>query len=95
MATELTVGTRVYNHGDRANIDHFGTITEVRTDQWGTNYQITPDADSTSTEPYWVFAAAFANEYQGNGLTRFVTEDAYQDYRETQLRQLRAAAGMH
>ena len=44
MPTPLPEGTRIYNGGDIANIEHFGTITRVIIDpKWGNSYEITPD----------------------------------------------------
>ncbi len=82
----LTVGARIYNGGDMANPDHFGTVTEIRSSKWGTDYQISPDADSTRTEPYWIPACIFSAEYKGNGLTRLVTEAAWREWRSASLR---------
>jgi hypothetical protein len=77
----LAVGTRIYNRGDMANPEHFGTITEVRTDRWGTQYKITPDAESDRISWYWIPAAMFSETDNGNGTTRFVTEAAHNSWR--------------
>ena len=82
---QLTVGTRVYNKGDMANIDHFGTISDIVTNRWGTEYEITPDPESARTDPYWVAITVFSAKYEGHGGTRFVTEDAYQTWREAEI----------
>lgn len=83
----LPIGTRIYNNGDMANPDHFGTITDINTDRWGTQYEITPDADS-ERKPYWIPPVMFSAEYKGNGSTRFVTEAAYETWRKAQIEEL-------
>lgn len=77
----LPIGTRIYNHGDQCNQEHFGTITDINTDRWGTQYEITPDADSDRDKPYWIPPIMFSPAYLGHGGTRFVTEEAYKDWR--------------
>jgi hypothetical protein len=92
MTQRLSTGQRIYNGGDQANPDHFGTITEVRDDKWGLQYEITPD-DYTQTahdRPYWIPACMFSATYSGNGSTRFVTEQAYNEYRQARLDALKA-----
>jgi len=94
----LTKGTRIYNGGDMANADHFGTITKVETDRWGTRYEITadplepnpyddpnePDLCLLQRAPYWIPACAISPVYKGHGGTRIVTEVAYQTWRKQQ-----------
>ena len=87
---ELIVGTRVYNGGDMANASHFGTITAIKTSKWGTNIEITPDADSDRSGPYNVPQAIFSPKYLGHGGTRLVTEAAYQEFRKEQMAQAEA-----
>lgn len=81
----LDEGQRVYNGGDMANASHFGTITGIMDDKWGLQYQVTPDADSDRTAPYWVSSAVFSEEYKGHGGTRFVTKEAYDAFRAVQI----------
>ena len=45
------VGTRIYNHGDTANVEHSGTITRAWTDRWGSHYEIQID-DEDEAENY-------------------------------------------
>ena len=70
----LLVGTRIYNRGDIANPDHYGTITAVTSTEWGVQYHITPDPDSTRTQPYWVQKLTISPVDTGNGFSRIVTE---------------------
>jgi hypothetical protein len=87
---ELKVGQRIYNGGDMANPDHFGTITRVEISiKWGTHYEITPDADA-ERKPYVVSACAFSETYLGHGGTRFVTMEAYNAWRASKMSRLMA-----
>ncbi len=82
----LTVGTRIYNGGDVANPSHLGTITDVKISRWGTDYQITPDADDLErTNPYWVDKVIVSPVYAGNGSTRIVTEAEYRRWRAERI----------
>uniref|UniRef100_A0A6M3LTU8 Uncharacterized protein n=1 Tax=viral metagenome TaxID=1070528 RepID=A0A6M3LTU8_9ZZZZ len=81
---KLSVGTRIYNGGDMANIEHFGTITHIhRNARFGDQYEITPD-EGTDRKPYSVPPCIFSEKYLGHGGTRFVTEDAYNEWDEAQ-----------
>ena len=85
----LEVGTRIYNHGDMANASHFGTVTEVRTDKWGTNYTIAPDPDGDYPHgPYTIPAALVSPAFLGHGGTRIVTEAAFQEYRAASIKRM-------
>lgn len=90
---ELAVGTRIFNGGDMANAEHFGTISHIfRNAHFGDQYEITPDPDSERTKPYCVSPAMFSDVYLGHGGTRFVTEQAYQKYRATQIAKINEVA---
>lgn len=82
---ELKVGTRVFNNGDMANCEHFGIITEITTGRFGTQVEITPDAGSDRTKPYRVSPEMFSEKFLGHGGTRFVTEAAYQEWRNERM----------
>ncbi len=80
---ELAIGTRVYNGGDMANFEHFGTITNIiRNARFGDQYEITPDDGADREEPYCVTPAVFSEEYKGHGGTRFVTEETYNKWNQ-------------
>lgn len=89
----LTTGTRIYNHGDMANPSHFGTITKAWRDRGGSHYEIMPDthhADSpTDRDKYTVSAGMISLTFEGHSGTRIVTEDAYNEWREERLAELR------
>jgi len=80
---KLNVGTRIFNGGDMANPEHFGTITNIITGRFGTQIEITPDEEA-ERKPYSVPPCMFSETYLGHGGTRFVTESAYLEYREEQ-----------
>jgi len=82
---ELKIGQRIFNHGDMCNQSHFGTIVCVTVDKWGVHYNIQPDGDGKS---YWVEGYTFSDEYKGNGMTRMVTKEAYDEYRQAQIKEL-------
>ena len=86
---DLTKGTRIYYGGDMANKSGFGSITEVIKDRWGTQYQIVLD----DGRKMHISASNFSPEYLGHGGTRFVTEAAYNDWREVQMAAFRKWAG--
>ena len=88
MKIQLEIGTRVFNGGDMANCEHFGTITAINTSKWGTHVEITPDADSDRTKPYSVPDCVFCEKYLGHGGTRFVTEAAYKAFRAEQIERM-------
>jgi len=91
MKELLEVGTRVFNGGDMANVEHFGTITAIiRNARFGDQYEITPDPGSERTNPYCIPPVMFSEEYKGHGGTRFVTEAAYKEYREKQIADFKA-----
>jgi hypothetical protein len=79
----MTIGTRIYNHGDIENDSHFGTLTNAKTDRWGTQYQITPDGG----RPYWIPSVAISPVFQGHSGTRIVTEAAYLLFRAERMAQ--------
>jgi hypothetical protein len=72
----LAKGTCIYNGGDACNPSHFGTVTEVRVSEWGTDYVIAPD-DRAELGAYFISSHMLSPEYKGHGGTRIVTEAAY------------------
>ena len=89
----LEIGTKIYYTGDMANREGFGTITKVGGDalflkcfryrfvsRW---YDITMDNGRVFPSlPHTSFSAKFS----GGGLTRFVTKQAYQNWRNAESR---------
>ena len=74
----LETGTRIYYGGDMSNNDGFGTIRRAYTDKWGRFYDIDMD---DGRKINGLPKTAFSETYLGHGGTRFVTVDAYNDYR--------------
>lgn len=93
----LKVGTEIYNAGDAENPCHFGKVVEV--DPGGLfapKYKIRINdsdyermKDRGYKREYWVPAYMFSDEYKGDGLTRFVTREAYIKWRRQQLELMR------
>jgi hypothetical protein len=83
----LSVGTRIYYGGDMANPDGFGTITERKepTKYGGSQVHIAMDDGRTM----WIAEMSFSPEYKGHGGTRFVTEEAYNTFREARIAEFR------
>ena len=84
MKDNIQKGTRIYYHGDMANQADFGIVTDRKTNTFGTDICINLDDGRRLT----VHPSAFSDKYKGNGLTRFVTEVAYKEWRNEQLKQL-------
>jgi len=81
---DLTVGTKIYFGGDMCNESGFGTITDVHCSKWGRQIQITMDDGRTFHIP----PAGFSEIYLGHGGTRFVTKQAYEQWRERHILRL-------
>ncbi len=82
---ELYTGTRIYYGGDMANLEGFGTITAIEKNRWGVQIKIAMDDGRKINIP----PCLFSPEYLGHGGTRFVTEAAYNDYRQKQFASFR------
>jgi subtilase family serine protease len=77
MTTTLTKGTEIYTTGDMCNASGFGTIDDVVTESWGTYYKVKmDDGREFNLESY-----QFSDKYLGHCGTRFVTRQAYNDYK--------------
>lgn len=87
MSIELTIGQRVFNNGDMANVEHWGTIVEKKPGQ----VKIQPDKDSDRTDAYWVHECSFSKKYLGNGLSRFVTKAAYDEWKADRMKEFEHA----
>jgi len=75
---ELSIGQRLYNRGDMANIDHWGTITRIEPPgRFSDQIHIQADDDRRA---YCVPACAISDVDKGNGLTRIVTKEARETY---------------
>jgi hypothetical protein len=79
---KIEVGQVVYNRGDMANPDHWGTITRIR----GDHVEITPEVEHGEeiSYPYYVPTVMICDVDEGHGGTRIVTEEAVQARRARQ-----------
>ena len=48
MKDNIQKGTRIYYHGDMANNEGFGIVTDRKTDKWGTDIYIKLDDGENS-----------------------------------------------
>ena len=84
---EEIVGTRIYYRGDMANREGFGTITAyIPNARFGGEVGITMDDGRYKRIPPCMIKAVDT----GNGLTRFVTIDGYNEYRAQALADMQA-----
>ena len=80
---KLKVGDRVYNHGDQANMSHFGTVTAIHSSG---QYEITPDRDEAyPIGSYHVSPAMVSPEFKGHSGTRIVKAEAYHTWRDQRM----------
>lgn len=87
MTKDLKKGTRIYYGGDMANEEGLGVITRRIKDQFGTFVDIR--MDDKRFLPL-ISVIAFSDKYLGHGGTRFVTEEAYMDFRQDQIDKVEA-----
>ena len=74
---EIKTGDRLYNHGDMANIPKFGEIKGFETSKWGSFIIVQWENNENTSK---VQSCILSPEYKGNGLTRIVTEKAYDNF---------------
>jgi len=87
---EIEIGLRVYNRGDMANPEHWGTITRIiENKQFGDQVEITPEPDA-KRKPYTVYPVMISHVDEGHGGTRIVTERAHEMYRQKQIERMNA-----
>lgn len=88
MKTEiLKEGVRIYYNGDMANEEGFGVITKRYEDHiWGVSVDVKMDDGRTFPK---LSVVIFSEEYLGHGGTRWVTEEAYKEYRKVQISNLK------
>ena len=75
---EIQKGTKIFYHGDMANPQGFGVVTNRYANEWGEFVDIKME---DGREKIRITIVAFSDKYLGNGLTRFVTLKAYNEYR--------------
>lgn len=87
---KLSIGTRIYNHGDMANPSHFGTVTR---NERG-HYWIMPDPDADYRHGEYAIPEVMLSEtFLGHGGTRIVTEAEYNRWRDERINAYRAKIG--
>ena len=77
--------TRIYYTGDMANDEGTGTITRRYQDKWGDHLDIQMD---DGREIKSLSVVSFSEEYLGHGGTRFVTLQAYNNFRRAQFKKM-------
>ena len=81
----INVGLRVYNRGDMANPEHWGTVTRVvPPGRFGAEVEITPDAGE-GRKAYFVPPCAISEVDKGHCGTHIVTAAAYEERRQEQI----------
>jgi hypothetical protein len=85
---DLALGTRIFNHGDMANVPSWSAIVDRKETDYGVTYTLRDEDDG---HQWGIFAGQVSDEYKGNGLTRIVTEAAYYRWHAAKLAQLEAA----
>ena len=78
----MNKGTRIYYTGDMANREGFGTVTRAYEDKWGkwVDLKMDDNRDFGSTS-----INSIGTVYKGHCNPRFVTNDAYDAYRQEVL----------
>jgi len=91
-AKKVEVGTRIFNRGDMANQEHFGTVVKFipATRLGPEEVKILPDSGA-GLQPYTYTLAHVYHVDSGNGSTRVVTKTAYDELRKQQIESLRAS----
>jgi hypothetical protein len=93
---QVKKGMKIYNNGDMANQEHWGTVTRIIPGgRFEAQIQITPDdpelIEQGIVNPYVISACEIQEIDKGNGSTRIVTEKARRTFRKQQMDILRAA----
>ena len=82
----IEIGMEIYNAGDRANPDHFATITNIETGRFGTIVTL-QEIDDPAHE-YKINDYQIEDVYAGNCSTRIVTKAAYLKHRAEAIRSM-------
>lgn len=82
-ALELT-GTRVFNRGDMANLEHWCIVRAIMPATKYGSEQVMLMEESDPCHVYWIPTSAISNVDNGTGRTRFVTEAAFKALRKAQ-----------
>lgn len=86
MKQILSQDIQIYYGGDMANDSGFGKIIKINSsEKWGINYDIRMDDDRIF---YGLSPNVFSEKYLGHGGTKFVTKEAYLNWRKEQLNKI-------
>lgn len=86
---QLSIGQRIYNRGDMANVEHFGTITRlVPAGRFADVVEITPD-EGSERGAYRISSAMISDVDLGHGGTRIVTVEARKAYLDKVIESMR------
>ena len=83
---KLLIGTEIYYEGDMANRGGFGTITEIGDIGYGSFINVKMD---DGREFKQLPVTGFSEKYLGHGGTRFVTKEAYREWRKEMVQKFR------
>ena len=78
---DVAIGTRIYYTGDLANQSSWGTLSEIKRGRFGEQVCVLLDTGRAC----WVPPAMIGNVYHGTCNPRFVTEAAYNAWRDERL----------
>lgn len=85
---DLQLGTEIYYHGDMANEPGFGKIMSTYFNASGSFVDVLMNDGRIFKS---LAVTNFSAEYKGTGLTKFVTKEAYNAYREKKMAHLKYA----
>lgn len=80
---KFNLNEKIYYHGDMSNPSGWFAISERKESMFGKMYELTEiNADEVTRVLKVIPEHTIKNEYAGNGSTRFVTEEAYNEYKQ-------------
>jgi len=88
-SVKLEVGTRIYYTGDMANNEGFGTVTKKIPEGKYNSACVNIKMDD-GREKIMLPEILFSPKYSGNGSTRFVTQEAYQNWKIERIQAINA-----
>ena len=86
---KLEVGTRIYYTGDMANNEGFGKVVKKIPEGQYNQASVEIKMDD-GREMKMLPELLFSPKYSGNGSTRFVTQQAYQDWKIERIQKINA-----
>jgi len=89
VSGKYQIGEKIYNRGDMANHPGWFEIVDYKDDDFGKRYDL-KEIEGQQRSINAIPECMISEIDKGNGSTRFVTEKAYNDFRNKQLEQLQA-----